>query len=1112
MLVLMRRGALCVVAISLALAFGPGASALAAETHVFDPALSLTGGCGASEADPVLDPSCPDGYPLGHKSFSQPKSITTDSYGDIFVASFGQNENGSEGRIDIFDPKGFYVTEVVDSYGPRNLAVDVNGNLYVYDKHLGASGRLVRFVPKAYHPEGGEIKYEEEPVMFAGNENAVVLALAVNPLNQHLFAHQGQFVTEFGSASEGNKVITEKVVQTPSATGSGLAIDAFRKRIYASDLKHSGKFPDPSVIRIVELEPPYAEIGMIDGSTTPAGKFTGGEMSVGVDESTGHVFVYDVHGAEVVYEFTEDGEYLGTLGSNLSGHPVPGAQIVVDNGKNSPNGAMNPFGRYLFAPAYPSATGHVFAYGPLAECLPKIEGVAFEGVTESEANLEADIEPCGLETHYVFEYTTKGSFEEEGFAGAQTAGEGQIPAGFSPVPVSAALEGLTPGATFRFRVIAENTKGADEGEAQFATYPESAVPPCLNEPLRIGASALLPDCRAYELVTPPDTNARAPQGLGQLAVTFPTRNASPTGDAVTFEIEGGTIPGYEGTGSYAGDPYLAGRGEDGWKTSYVGPSGAESSKILPGGNSPDQGYSFFNVGSKSNLAIEENETSYMRYPDGHFALVGRGSIGVDPRATGRLISEGGGHVIFVTGTVTNPPIQLEPNAPPSGTVAVYDRRIDPGTGEEETHVVSLLPGDVTPAAGEDSFFEGTSLDGRGVAFKLGGTLPDPPLYLRYNDEETYEVAKEGTTAGVAEGGKRVFYLEGGDLYAFDVESEEAIRFTESSDVTVVNVAADGTAAYFVSPSAIPTEPNPNGASPQAGKENLYLSREGLISFVGTLTKPDVEEKLDTWVPHVASYGEVAEDPSRSTPDGSVLLFESRAPLTGYDPEGHTEVYRYDSTSGELGCLSCNPTLAPAGGEASLESFSEARSEPEPFGAFALVDNLRSDGRRAFFQSTEPLVLGDTDGLQDVYEWEAQGVGSCERPEGCVYLVSSGTSAHIDYIYSVSDSGDDIFFRSSDLLLPSDSDETPSIYDARVEGGFPEPSCEGSGCFEKQPVFPPALTVPASPASGKSGNVTPKKHCPRGKRKVSQSGKVKCVKKHHKRRHHIAGSKKQGAGK
>jgi hypothetical protein len=1088
--------------------------ARAAETHAFDPVLSLTGNCATSTVDAVPDPGCPGGIHPTLGGFIAPTSVATDSHGDIYVVSYGNaSAEGKKGRIDIFDPKGNFITEVPDEEGPRNAVVDADGNLYVFEFRSGMGGQVRRFSPSSpYEPLKSEITYEGPPVLIAETGSSMT-GLAIDKSNQHFFANFGQSITEYGSAAEGNKVLDPEIGEGTLSNpyGIGLAIDTARGRIYASDHRAS---PNSFVVRVFELASPHSLLETIDGSSTPPGKFLSNFLSLAVDEATGNLFVYDGEGAEVVYELTEHGEYLTSIDHELNGHWSFGAEITVDNGPESPNGALNPRGRYLFVPAYPTGTGHSFAFGPPSTCPPVIEATSFSGVGESEALLEAMIEPCSLETAYSFDYTTQESFEAEGFAGASVAGEGQISAGAAPVEVFAAVEGLAPGVAYRFRVVAENEKGGDKAQDEFVTYPEvGAAPSCKNEALRTGFSALLTDCRAYELVTPPDTNARAPMGFNrQPGSFFASRKASPAGGAVSFMTEGGAIPGLGGTGSLAGDPYLSTRGAQGWSTASAGPSGVEAEVLTPGASSPDQGYSFWRIGTSEG-------DRYLRYPDGHSELIGRGSLAVDPLAEGKLISKDGGHVVFVSSNFAHPAIQLEPNAPPEGTQAVYDRTIDQETGEEETHVVSLLPGNASPAAGENAGFEGASLDGRGVGFKIG-----KKLYLRFNDEETYEVGENVTFAGVSEGGARIFYLEGGDLFAFDAKAEETIQFTESGDVIPVNVAADGAAAYFVSPSVLTGgKENPNGDTAQPGEENLYLSREGTISFVGTVTERDVEgevgatEKvggLGLWTTAVgsatANAGRLGIDPSRTTPDGSAMLFESRADLAGYDPEGHAEVYRYDSTGEELECLSCNPTLTPATSDASLQSISQVTGDPEPLTGYALVANLRADGNRAFFQSTEPLVAGDTDGRQDVYEWEEEGVGSCERPDGCLHLISSGHSRRTDYLYAVSDSGDDVFFRTSDLLLPADSDETPSIYDARVGGGFSEPNpipCQGLAC--KGPLSgPPSLPTPTTPPSGSP----PPVHCPKGKHRVTKNGKTSCVKnkkKHHK--HHGAGSKK-GVGK
>lgn len=1093
-------------------------SAFAAEAHEFNARLSLTGNCSVSPVDEVPDPGVcpmPPGVPgVDHppNPFSSPRRIATDSYGNMFVASFGSAPNGEQGRVDVFNSAGFFISELEVPTGAANIAVDDEGNLYV----INEKQELIRYTPSLYEPAVHKIAYGTSPTPVAGPDTGFTVDLAVNPLDQHVFVFDGPKVIEFGSAAEGNPEI-EKFGEgiLDNRGGPGLAIDASKNRLYVSDI-HQTFPPTPPFIRVFELAAPHKLIETFDGSTTPSEKFLSNFVSLAADEATHHLFAYDGSGAEVVYELTEDGEYLATIDHELQGRWVNVGRISVDNGANSPNGALNSFGRYLFAPAFPSGVGHAFAFGPPEPCEPEITEAGFSGVSETEARITAAVNPCFLDTTYILEYTTQQRYEEEGetFNGATVAGSGEIPAGSAPVAVAANLEGLSPGTAYRFRISAENEKGGDEAEREFATYPEAeASEPCPNDALRTGRSALLPDCRAYELVTPPATNARTPSGadLANAGNLFAMRGASPAGDEASFVIQGGSLGENQGSGSFAGDPYLASRGAGGWSTSYAGPTGSEAVSLLPGGNSPDQGYSFWSADGSGSAVIEGELTNYLRYPDGHSELIGRGSSATDPFAEGKLISEGGGHVVFTSS------LELEEGSPPEGTAGVYDR-----TADEVTHVVSLLPGQVTPAAGQNAQYQGASLDGKGVAFSIGSKL-----YLHF-EEETYEVGENVTFAGVAEGGGRVLYLKGGNLWALDVGAPGGpIQFTGSGNVIPVNVSADGAVVYFVSPSALAVAANPNGAKPVKGGENLYRSEEGAISFVGTLTERDVEgdtsfgspvDGLGLWIsavgPSSGTPGGFGIDPSRTTPDGNALLFESRATLDGYDPDGHAEVYRYDFAGDELDCLSCNPTLAPASGDASLRSIGQALAAEEPFRYYGLVENLRADGRRAFFQSTEALVPGDTDQLQDVYEWEAQEVGGCKRPEGCIYLISSGKSAHRNFLWAVSESGDDVFVRSPDELLKSDLEETPSIYDARVGGGFAEPEkepeCEGEGC---RPGLtpPPVMPTPGMLPDSEPGSATTAKPCPKGK--VRRHGK--CVKKRHqKRRHHRrkAGAKKKGAGK
>ena len=61
----------------------------------------------------------------------------------------------------------------------------------------------------------------------------------------------------------------------------------------------------------------------------------------------------------------------------------------------------------------------------------------------------------------------------------------------------------------------------------------------------------------------------------------------------------------------------------------------------------------------------------------------------------------------------------------------------------------------------------------------------------------------------------------------------------------------------------------------------------------------------------------------------------------------------------------------------------------------------------FFDSAEPLVPADTNGVIDAYEWEREGVGTRQCPlavdGGCVYLLSGGTSPTDSWLIGASTS-------------------------------------------------------------------------------------------------------------
>src|SRR5262249_12579627 len=150
------------------------------------------------------------------------------------------------------------------------------------------------------------------------------------------------------------------------------------------------------------------------------------------------------------------------------------------------------------------------------------------GVHYTESVLHAGLNATGLATTWRFEY---GSDAPCDTATCTNSEEKSAPAGTTPVDSALPLFDLKPSTTYHARLVATNDAGTTYGPDETST-PLARVNTtgCPNAALRAGTSSSLPDCRAYELITPPDTNNLQPRAASAgTAPTFSNWLTPPTG-------------------------------------------------------------------------------------------------------------------------------------------------------------------------------------------------------------------------------------------------------------------------------------------------------------------------------------------------------------------------------------------------------------------------------------------------------------------------------------------------------------------------------------------------------------------------------------------------------
>src|SRR5262249_35593087 len=125
---------------------------------------------------------------------------------------------------------------------------------------------------------------------------------------------------------------------------------------------------------------------------------------------------------------------------------------------------------------------------------------------------------------------------------------------------------------YHYRFVAASSGGGPTvgAEATFTTMPLAAAQPaCENKAFRPGSAAFLPDCRAYEMVSPVNKNG------ADVSVVFDNLETLAGLDQAAEDGEQLSFSAYRAFGQTASSPYtsqyLASRGGEGWTSTGISP-------------------------------------------------------------------------------------------------------------------------------------------------------------------------------------------------------------------------------------------------------------------------------------------------------------------------------------------------------------------------------------------------------------------------------------------------------------------------------------------------------------------------------------------------------------
>jgi DNA-binding beta-propeller fold protein YncE len=427
--------------------------------------------------------------------------------GDVYVADFGN------GVVDVFGPSGAYLSQIngsetpTGSMSPWGLGVDqANHELYVGDFGNGAvdsfntAGIYEGQIKGSETPTGSMSPYSVtvghgHTVYIADGEHAIdifssvvapgppsattgapsnikptsaTVAGVVNPESEELPA---TCRVEYGtSISYGLTVpcsveeVAAGTVPVPvTASLTGLEPNTtYHYRVAATNSQGTSYGKDETVMTAITVPVVSSELA---ASPSPTEVILSTTINTENSDTTYH-FVYGTT-AQYGLSFPAREVDLGSRGQS---------DVSLSIGELQPGTVYH----YAVVASNPAGTtvGPDETFTTTPAVLPVVTTGAASGVAQNTATISGTVDPQGVQSTYEFDLGTDSSY------GARVFGD--VGSGSQPQSFTLSLQGLQPGSTYHYRLVASNAYGVTYGADQTFTtpgFPTSAIAAPGTQPL-----------------------------------------------------------------------------------------------------------------------------------------------------------------------------------------------------------------------------------------------------------------------------------------------------------------------------------------------------------------------------------------------------------------------------------------------------------------------------------------------------------------------------------------------------------------------------------------------------------------------------------------------------